>query len=391
MFGKRIRNKKLETTPNYPIYTLESLAEYDLIDYQTTNLKTGIEQDEEKETDLKQVLQGGKQKIFIPEIVELEDDPYIEMIKENALEQPDEYFDSTSDAENRFIMTDSDTNFVESRNIDTNIFDFFFDTKDNLGTEQFENKTIYDLQGHLKKKETHNKRNICSSSEESDSSKGKKLSQTKKKSSLSENITDTSSEKYLNEKYLIDQLKKCKALISHFQPKFINSSLCFRKLTSHLRKHRRSEPLILDKFKRMYKEIGMLKEMAKMKEQMAAINREVTDLNEQIINITDEFVKTGQYNGTKSLEDDYIHEQKEPENISRVLPSFDVNLQLPLLYKQIYSRSRPKQPAFYRRFSFKDLISSKEKQKELARCLTFKNTRQLAAEWIIDRLKDQNV
>ncbi|ELQ76683.1 Polycomb enhancer protein, EPC [Trachipleistophora hominis] len=226
MFSKRIRNKKLETNRQLMVYYTDELDQSLLLDYVHTNLKTGVEQDEEKEIHLKKLLESGKGDIVIPKITVNTD-----IVKNyGEYRPPEKYIKHGRDVPNEYVLQEEDYKFLEDEKIE--LSDFKRITK-MIGTKEYE-----------------------------------KL----ENSSVKEKITNYYS-------------KRMVKLIGNDD---YDAYLCFRKRTNVPgRKNRRSEASTLEKLKRAYLEFTYLDKLLSLKEEQQKLNEEILSINYEIFGITD--------------------------------------------------------------------------------------------------------
>ncbi|ELA47141.1 hypothetical protein VCUG_01414 [Vavraia culicis subsp. floridensis] len=226
MFSKRIRNKKLETNRQHMVYYADELDQSLLLDYVHTNLKTGVEQDEEKEIHLKKLLESGKGNIVIPNITVSTD-----KIREyGEYRPPEKYIKYESDVSNEYVLQEEDRRFLEHEKIEMADFQNVIRA---IGTKEYE-----------------------------------KL----ENSEVKERITNYYSKRTVkvigNDDY--------------------DAYLCFRKRTNVPgRKTRRSEASTLEKLKRAYLEFSYIDKLLSLKNEQQKLNEEILSIDYEISGITD--------------------------------------------------------------------------------------------------------
>lgn len=245
MFSKRLRNKKLEQNRPYQVFYLTDLNPYDLIDYHQQNVKTGIEQDEEKETHLKEVLTGGRKEILVPGIASIQKNEkektkqksiikkeFIEQKEQGTIEtakikyhRPENFIKYRKDCKNEIILSDDDKKVLDENEMTENEF--------------------------LKKlNEIMNKR--------------------------SDDLLDESTQRV---KKIIEQ-NFSHRLLKINEP---GSSGCFRRLTTHMiRKNRRSESSTIEKLKRLWIEINEIETLMQLKAEQNEINQSLIEVCEKL-------------------------------------------------------------------------------------------------------------
>lgn len=221
MFSKRVRNKKLEINKQYPAYFEDQLESSILLEYTQISLKTGVEQEEEKEVHLKKLLENGKGDIVVP-LVNFTDDHVKEL---DTYKLPTKYIKHKKDVPNAYILQQEDYEYLKDENIKVCEF-----------------KKITSLIG-------------------------KKEYETLQDSTVKQKVTDY-------------YFKKVVKMVGNDD---YDAYLCFRKRTNMLgRKNRRSETTTLEKLKRIYIEFWYINKLLEHKNKEQELNEEILAIDYKI-------------------------------------------------------------------------------------------------------------
>lgn len=365
MFAKRVRNRKLESFISYPIHPLKSLNQHLLLDYQYSNIKTGIEQDEEKETDLTQVLQGGKKEIFTPQI--LKDEKY--KVKESTWKRPEKYIQSQKDCKNRLILSDKERTILKNNQISEPLFYHVLNKINEKGPDAYQPSLDQDLD--LKS----DMDNIQSDTNQVDSNTDPTI----------ESNSNTTNINLINSDSNPDLHKIKLFILQNFKNRLLHiNKTCFRKLTAHLsRKSRRSETACLDKLKKLYQELNVINKLFVMKKEEQKLNDEILTIDDEILSIFKTLV-TEKVNIKDSLSVKDTAERDLPSNIvnkkdlidntdnfsSNIVNKKDgLERSLQSLYKILFTSQPSKPLSFHKSYSFQELKSNLKRQEELKRIL----------------------
>lgn len=278
MFAKRIRNKKLENNIEYSVKRAKEVKDEFLIEYQFSNLKTGIEQDEEKELDLTLVLKGGKKEILIPKIIKNEE---LDDQNENKFEEqwvrPEKFVKSTKDCENELELDDKQLELLQKNKIDLPVFHYVMKKINEKGADAYntESDTFFHHKTEEKTinepKQKEEPKNVYESEE--------KQKIVNKEEEKSESLVTFGPEKLKKVKNFI-----LKNFSNHL---LLINDTCFRKLTTHvIRKSRRTETSTIDKLRRMWSELKMVDELVKMKSEQTEINRKISEIDLELLKIS---------------------------------------------------------------------------------------------------------